>query len=102
MTYSIYTTENFDKEVIKFKIDDKRLQKIFLQLKENPYIGDQLRYKNLREKRINEKRIYYLVYDDLKCVLVVATSDKKSQQETINHIIDCFDEYKKYLEKIIK
>src|SRR3989344_6919066 len=101
MTYSVYTTENFDKEAIKFKIDDKRLQKIFLQLKENPYIGDQLRYKNLREKRINEKRIYYLVYDDLKCVLVVAVSDKKSQQETINHIIGCFDEYKKYLKEII-
>lgn len=102
MTYFIYTTENFDKEVAKLKIDRKRLQKIFLQLKENPYVGDQLQYKNLREKRISEKRIYYLVYDDLKSVLVIAVSDKKNQQATINHIIDCFDEYKEYLEKTIK
>ena len=102
MIYSVYTTESFDKEVAKFKIEEKRIQKIFLQLKENPYVGDQLQYKNLREKRINEKRIYYLVYDDLKSVLIVAISDKKNQQATINHIIGSFDEYKEYLKKIIK
>ena len=102
MQYSIYTTESFDKEVTKFKIDNTRIQKIFLQLKENPYVGDQLQYRNLREKRINEKRIYYLVYNDLKSVLMVAIGDKKNQQATINHIIDCFDEYKEYLKKIIK
>ena len=102
MTYSVYTTETFDKEIAKLKIDKKRLQKIFLQLRENPYVGDQLQYKNLREKRINEKRIYYLVYDDLKSVLLVAVSDKKNQQDTINHIIEFFDEYKIYLKKIIK
>ncbi len=101
MSYSIYTTESFDNEVSKFRIDNKRLQKIFLQLKENPYVGDQLKYKNLREKRINEKRVYYLVYDDLKSVLLVAISYKKNQQATINHIIDCFDEYREYLKNII-
>ena len=100
--YSIYTTENFDKESLKLRIGDERLNKLFLQLKENPYVGDQLRYKNLREKRIKEKRVYYLVYDDLKAVLVVSISGKKDQQETISHIIDSFDEYKKYLEKAIK
>ena len=102
MSYNVYTTESFDKEIAKFKIDDKRIQKIFLQLKENPYVGDQLQYKNLREKRMNEKRIYYLVYDYLKSVLVVAVSDKKNQQATINRIIGCFDEYREYLKDIIK
>jgi len=100
--YGIYTTESFDREALKLRVDDERLNKLFLQLKENPYVGEQLRYKNLREKRIKEKRIYYLVYDDLKAVLVVSISGKKDQQETINHIIDNFDGYKKYLEKAIK
>ncbi|MCP6719678.1 MAG: hypothetical protein KJI71_05715 [Patescibacteria group bacterium] len=102
MNYSVYITESFEKEVSKFRIYNKRLQKIFLQLKGNPYVGDQLKYKNLREKRINGKRIYYLVYDDLKSVLLVAVSDKKTQQFTINHIIDHFDEYREYLKKVIK
>ena len=103
MVYAVYTTQSFDREKEKFPNNDKkRIEKIFLQLKENPYVGDQLKYKHLREKRIREKRIYYLVYDDLKAVLVVAVSGKKDQQLTINHIIDNFDKYKEYLERLLK
>ena len=103
MIYAVYTTKSFDIETAKLSQNDReRIQKIFLQLKENPYVGDQLQYKHLREKRIREKRIYYLVYDDLQSVLVVAISGKKDQQVTINHIINNFNEYKKYLEKLLK
>ena len=52
--------------------------------------------------RIKEKRVYYLVYDDLQAVLVDAISRKKDQQATINHIIDNFDEYKEHLERLLK
>ena len=103
MVYAVYTTKSFDREISKLsKSDVERIQKIFLQLKENPYVGGQLQYRYLREKRIREKRIYYLVYDDLQTVLVVAMSGKKNQQATINHIIDNFDEYKEYLRKLLR
>ena len=103
MIYAVYTTKSFDREIEKLmKGEQERIQKIFLQLKENPYVGNQLKYRNLREKRIKEKRVYYLVYDDLQAVLVVAVSGKKNQQATINHIIDNFDEYKEYLEKLLR
>ncbi|MFB6226652.1 MAG: hypothetical protein ABEJ02_04840, partial [Candidatus Paceibacteria bacterium] len=60
-----YTTESFDKNSSKFlKGKEDRLKKTFFQIRDNPYVGDQLQYRNLREKRIDEKRIYYLVYDD--------------------------------------
>ncbi|MBS3092549.1 hypothetical protein J4466_03975 [Candidatus Pacearchaeota archaeon] len=101
--YEVHTTETFDKEINKFSEDDKRrIQNIFFQIRDNPYVGDQLKYRHLREKRLDEKRIYYLVYDDLKAVLVVAISGKKDQQKTINHIIAYFDEYKLYLENLLK
>jgi len=35
-------------------------------------------------------------------VLIVAVSGKKNQQTTINHIINNFDEYKEYLEKLLR
>jgi len=73
-----------------------------LQPKENPYVGDQLQIKILREKRLEEKRIYYLVFDDLKAVLVVAISDKKTQQETIDRIIRYLKEYRYLLENLLK
>lgn len=103
MIYAVYTTKSFDREISKLpQSDSERIQKIFLQLKENPYVGDQLQYRHLREKRIKEKRVYYLVYDDLQAVLVVAISGKKDQQATINHIIKNFDEYKEDLGRLLK
>ena len=45
--------------------------------------------------------MYYLVYDDLLAVLVVAMSDKKAQQDTIDHIVLYFEEYRRYMKEII-
>jgi len=101
MVYAVYALNVFDKEMNKLPEFDKEIiQKIILQLKENPYVGDQIRYKFFREKRVKEKRIYYLVYDDLKIVLVVAIGGKKAQEETINKIVEYFKEYRKYAEKL--
>jgi len=103
MAYAVYTTESFEKEIEKLSEADKTMiQKIFLQLKDNPYAGDQIRYRFFREKRIREKRIYYLIYDDLSAVLVVAFGGKKAQQETIDEIIKFLPEFKKYLENLSK
>lgn len=103
MTYAVYTTESFDKEVAKLsKGDQEIIENMFRKIKENPYSSDQLRYKNLREKRIREKRVYFLVYDDLQAVLIVALGGKKDQQATIDHIIYYFDEYREYLERKLR
>jgi len=101
MAYAIYTLNVFDKEMDNLSEFDKEIiQKMFLQLKENPYVGDQIRYKFFREKRVREKRIYYLVYDDLKIVLMVAIGGKKAQEGTIDEIVGCFKEYREYAEKL--
>ena len=101
MAYAVYALNVFDKEMNKLSKSDKEvIQKIFLQLKEDPYVGDSLRYKFFREKRVREKRIYYLIYDDLKIILIVAMGGKKAQKETIDEIIMYFDEYRNYAEKL--
>lgn len=101
MAYAVYITESFEKEIGKLSESDKEIiKKTFLQLRENPYVGDQIRYKFFREKRVREKRIYYLVYDDLKIVLIVALGGKKAQEETIDKIVKYFNEYRKYAEKL--
>ena len=102
MNYVVYTTEPFDKRVEKLENEEKeRLDKLYPKLAESPFVGDQLQYKHLREKRLKEKRVYYLVYEDLKAVLIVAISGKKDQQTTINHIINNFDMYREYLERLL-
>lgn len=88
MTYKIFTTGRFDKEINNFsEKDNQRIENLYQQLRENPYVGDQLQIKVLREKRLNDKRIYYLIFDDLNSVLMVAISNKKAQQKVINFII---------------
>ena len=87
MDYRVYTTGGFDEEVDKLeKIEQERIDKLYPKLKENPYVGDPIRFRFFREKRINGKRVYFLVFDDLKAVLFVAVSDKKTQQATIDSI----------------
>lgn len=103
MTYKIYTTDNFDRQMGKLSQEEKkRIGKIFVQLRNNPYAGDQLQIKILREKRLREKRIYFLVFDELNAVLAVAISNKKTQQETIDHILKYIKEYRDYLKRIIR
>ena len=103
MVYAVYTTDSFEKEVANISVSDREIiQKMFLKLKENPYVGDQIRYRFFREKRVREKRIYYLIYDDLSAVLVVALGGKKAQQETIDEVIRDLSEYREYLKKILE
>ena len=103
MSYAVYVTESFEKDIENLSKSEKEiLQKIFLQLKEYPYVGDDVRYRFFREKRLGGKRVYYLVYDDLNAVLVVAFGGKKAQKETINEIIKDLPEFKTYLKKILK
>lgn len=103
MSYAVYVTESFEKDVENLSKSEKEiLQRIFLQLKENPYVGDDVRYKFFREKRMGVKRVYYLVYDDFNAVLVVAFGGKKAQKETINEIVKSLPEFKTYLKKILE
>lgn len=101
--YKVIGTETYLKEIGKWtKNDREAAEKLPKQLSNNPYVGDPLSYKFLREKRVKEKRVYFLVYDDLKLVLLVATSGKKDQQETIDHIKNQLVEFKIIAEKIAK
>lgn len=101
MDYSVYVTKNFEKEISFLSEKEKRtINKIFQKLKTNPCSGDAIRYKFFREKRLKEKRIYYLVYDDLKIVLIVAFGGKKMQKETIDKIVKNFPKYREYAIKM--
>ena len=101
--FKVIGTATYLKEIGKWPKTDKEVaEKIPKQLAENPFVGSQLRYPFLREKRVKEKRVYYLIYDDLKLVLLVAVSGKKDQQTTIDHISSHLDEFRKAAEDISK
>lgn len=85
--YKIYHSSRFDKELSKYdKSFQDRVDKIENQLMLNPFAGDPIDVKWFREKRIDNYRIYFIIYDDLNAVFMVAISSKKNKQEVINTI----------------
>lgn len=103
MVYEVYHSKRFDIELAKFdSYFQKQVDKIEDQLNLNPYVGDPLGFKWFREKKIDAYRIYYLIYDDLGAVFMIAISGKKDQQKVINTIklfLDCF---RNEIEKLTK
>ena len=94
--YAVYRTAKFDKELSKKLSKEEQREVEALeksQLTDNPYTGDPLGYRFFREKKLGGKRVYFLVYDDLKAVLMVAISDKRTQQDTINEVKNKLKDY---------
>ena len=98
---NVYETHEFEQETKKLdKKYQKQIEKLKDQLAVKIHIGKILRYPFLREKKIQDKRIYFLIYENLNSVLLVAISSKKTQQETIDKIAELLPEFKKLIEKI--
>ena len=67
-----------------------------------PHLGKPLGYIFFREKKLNGTRIYYLVYEEFVIVLMVAVSDKKTQQDTIEDIKRRLDEYYAFVKDTLR
>ena len=92
----VFETNSFERDTKTLsKAEQQQLESLKDQLAEHFGIGKPLQYSFLREKRIGSKRIYFLVYEEQDAVLLVAISDKKAQQETIDKIVELLPEYKK-------
>ena len=103
--FKIFTTEEFDKDFNKLdKSEQLRIKKIFIQLKKQ---GDQVGkplsgLSFFKEKRLNGKRLYFLVYNDISIILALTISDKKAQQATINQILVDIAEYQRYVYETLR
>ena len=98
--YKVFTLPEFNDDVIKTfsKSEQEQLDNILDELSEKgSLVGKPLSYDFFREKRIQGKRIYFLVYEEIVLVLIIAQSNKKDQQETINKIKERIPDYKKYV-----
>ena len=103
--FRILKTDEFDRLYNKLdNSEQKRLNKIKNQLSEKgDVIGKPLSgLEFFREKRFNGKRIYYLVYKEFNIIFVIAISDKKAQQSTINKILMNLNDYKKHIRNFLK
>jgi putative component of toxin-antitoxin plasmid stabilization module len=102
--FRIFTTKEFDDNFNHLDESEKqRVRKILNQLKEKgDDIGKPLRIPYFREKKFDNKRLYFLVYEDFMIILVLAIGDKKTQQATIDRILSELKEYNEFIDKKLR
>ena len=102
--YKIYETETFTKlkEKVLLNSEIEKYNKKKEELKYRVY-GDVLRFHFFREFRVgNGKRIYFLVYEEIKLILFVDISIKKYQDETIDKIVNLLPYFKYFAYELVK
>ena len=94
MIFKIFRTNTFEKDFEKLpKKEQEEIDDFEGTLVASPFLGKPLGFAFFREKRIGGRRIYYLIYEDVVIILMVAISDKKTQQATIDAIKSKLDDY---------
>lgn len=99
--YQIYETQTFSKLCDTMEKEEKEwVDKIKVQLKDNPNVGQPLRFDWFREKKFGDKRLYYLIYKNINKVLIVSFGTKKEQQKIIDYVLENKDRFKKIIESV--
>ena len=103
MKFKVFRTKTFDKLFDKLpKSEQKEIERFEEKLVENPFVGKPLGLIFFREKKLNGRRVYYLIYEDIVVVLMAAISNKKTQQATIDAIKEKLEEYHKIVKETLK
>lgn len=63
------------------------------QLKDNLNVGKPLRYSWFREKKFENKRLFYVMNEKTNKALLLAFGQKRQQQKVIDHIIQNKERY---------
>jgi mRNA-degrading endonuclease RelE of RelBE toxin-antitoxin system len=98
--YTIFTTEEFDRDFERLdKSVQMQIEAELNQVQNNPFVGKPLGYPFFREKKVHNLRMFYLIYKEYVIVFIIALSDKKDQQETIDKIKYLMPYYKDEIRK---
>jgi mRNA-degrading endonuclease RelE of RelBE toxin-antitoxin system len=101
--YRVFRSGKYEQKLNKLdKSELDRIINLEQSLKIEPYNGKPLGYEFFREKKLNGKRLIFLVYEQQKCVFLVTITNKKLQQIEINFIKANLDIYKEEIERRIK
>lgn len=90
----IYETETFTKLYdAAEKTEQVWMNKIKDQLQQSLLTGKPLQFSWFREKKLGNKRLFYIVNEGSHKGVLVAFGDKKEQQRIIDHIIKNKERY---------
>ncbi|MBI2142291.1 hypothetical protein HYU15_02245 [Candidatus Woesearchaeota archaeon] len=99
--FRVFKTSTYDKDYEKLDHSEQlRADSLIEDLFESgDVVGKPLGTLFFREKKFGGKRLLYLVYKTFSAILLVAITDKKAQQATINETLEQLKEYEDYIKK---
>lgn len=101
--YEVFRSVGFQEEIMKYdKSIQDRVDKIEGKLVDNPKYGNPLGTEWFREARFENYRVYFLIYEDLQAIYLIAISGKKDQQKTINTIRLFLEVFRNEIEKLVQ
>jgi len=101
--FRIFRADWYEKKLNKLNNpEQERIFKFEQQLKIEPYSGKPLGYVFFREKKFQDKRLIFLVYQEHQAVFLITITNKKAQQHEIDLIKSHLDEYKHTIDKLAK
>ena len=84
----VYETETFSKLYLRLeKKEQDWIEKIKEQLMQNLGVGKPLGFLWFREKKFENKRLYFLINENARKSVLVAFATKREQQRIINYIL---------------
>lgn len=84
----VLETETFSKLLETCERGEREwIEKIKDQLRENLRVGKPLHYDWFREKKLGNKRLFYLINEVTQKAVLIAFGTKKEQQKIIDHIL---------------
>ena len=86
--YEVFATDTYKKVYSALDGSEKQwIDKTKENLKENP-TGKILQFQWFREKKFNNKRLFYLIDEENKKILFVGFATKKEQQKIIDFVVE--------------
>jgi hypothetical protein len=91
--YEVYSTDLFDKLFFTLDGAEQNWIKRMKEQLEEFISGKPLHFSWFREKKFENKRLYFLVDEERKRILFVSFASKKEQQNIIDFILDNRDNF---------
>ena len=101
--YRVFRSEWYEKKLAKLSNpEQERVFRFEQQLKVDPYSGKPLGYAFFREKKFDDKRLLFLIYEEHKTIFLVTITDKRAQQHEIDLIKAHLEVYKDTIKRLME
>jgi hypothetical protein len=100
--YLVFHTRKYEKLFIKLLSthEQREVEDFERKIAEHPYLGDPLGTPFFREKKIDGKRVYFIINDMCEGIFMIRIGTKKDQKSAIKETRNQLQYYQEYIKQL--